>query len=259
MSSAALKWASNCRPGSPARKLVLFALADAADRTTATCFPSQAAIAEFSDLNRKTILAALADLEHAGFIIDTGERVGRTGQVKVYRLDLESVPKTGLFKECRKRNSSENGTLSRGGEKGKEISDLERVPKTEQSQKRDTEPMYPMDTSNSGHSDEQKAGAKKHVGVERPEDVSQQVWDDFLQVRKAKRAPLTPSAMKAIRREVELAGWTLEEALTHCCAGGWASFKAAWVSRDQRGNGSAPQGDFLDHVMRQHSRERPSR
>ncbi len=100
----ALAWAAKCNPGSAGRKLVLLALAECASRENNLAFPSIGAIAEFSCLNRKTIIAALDDLEATGFIAATGEKVGRTRQVKVYHLNTGTVPKAEQFQ---KRNSTD--------------------------------------------------------------------------------------------------------------------------------------------------------
>jgi hypothetical protein len=51
-----------------------------------------------------------------------------------------------------------------------------------------------------------------------------------LQVRKAKKAPVTAAAISGIEREARKAGWSLEKALLECCARGWAGFKADWVA-----------------------------
>ena len=118
MSFDALAWAGRCNPGSPALKLVLLGLAECAQRENCKAWPSIAALAEFTCLNRKTIIAALDTLEARKFITDTGEKRGRTAQVKVYFLHTETVPKT---EQSQKRNSS---TFS-----------------VKQSQKRDTEPV----------------------------------------------------------------------------------------------------------------------
>ena len=63
-----------------------------------------------------------------------------------------------------------------------------------------------------------------------PEGVSQSLWGDFLALRKAKKAPMTNAALAGIMREADRAGWTLEKALTECCARGWQGFKAEWVA-----------------------------
>lgn len=124
-------WAGKQRPGSASAKLVLLGLASCADANHCA-FPSVQWLCDFGDLNRKTVIAALQRLEEGMFplIEDTGERRGRTGQVKVYRLAAarvenasldpagETVPKT---EPSQKRNSSGSGG--------------------EASQKRDTEPV----------------------------------------------------------------------------------------------------------------------
>lgn len=71
--------------------------------------------------------------------------------------------------------------------------------------------------------------------VQKPEHVTQQLWDDFLQVRKTKRAPLTATALTRIEREAQKAGKSLEDALAICCERGWASFQADWVAPKKQG------------------------
>lgn len=101
MSFDALAWAAKQNPGSSGTKLVLLGLAECADRSHSLAFPSIAALVEFTCLDRKSVIANLTKLEEKGFISDTGRRVGRTGQIKVYSL---SVPKT---EPSQKRNDSE--------------------------------------------------------------------------------------------------------------------------------------------------------
>ena len=136
MSWETQSWAAKQRPGSASAKLVLLGLASCADANHCA-FPSVQWLCDFSDLNRKTVISAIQRLEDGMFplIEDTGERRGRTGQVKVYRLAAVSsdpaalndpprqartrgktVPKAEQFQ---KRNSSSSGS--------------------KQSQKRDTE------------------------------------------------------------------------------------------------------------------------
>ena len=62
-----------------------------------------------------------------------------------------------------------------------------------------------------------------------PVSVDKSVWEDFLKIRKAKRAPMTATALEAIKREAEKAGWPLNDALRECVTRGWQGFKADWV------------------------------
>lgn len=65
--------------------------------------------------------------------------------------------------------------------------------------------------------------------VDRPNGVSEQVWNDFIALRKAKRAPLSATALATIAKEAEKAAMHIEEALTECVTRGWQSFKAEWI------------------------------
>ena len=70
---------------------------------------------------------------------------------------------------------------------------------------------------------------KKLSLVARPNGVSEQVWGDFIALRKAKRAPLSATALASITKEAEKAAMHIEEALTECVTRGWQSFKAEWM------------------------------
>jgi uncharacterized protein YdaU (DUF1376 family) len=72
---------------------------------------------------------------------------------------------------------------------------------------------------------------KKDKAPARPGDVSEQVWNDFLQQRKQVKAPVTETALAGIQREAAKAGWSLEQALTECTVRGWRGFKADWVNK----------------------------
>lgn len=69
----------------PLKKLVLLALADRAAEDH-SCFPSVSRLVDDTEMDRKTILKIIDELIFDGLIQDTGERKGRTKQVKVYRL-----------------------------------------------------------------------------------------------------------------------------------------------------------------------------
>jgi hypothetical protein len=63
-----------------------------------------------------------------------------------------------------------------------------------------------------------------------PEGVLQNVWDDFLQLRKERRSAVTDTVMRGIKKEAQKAGLSLNDALEHCCVAGWQSFNAEWYA-----------------------------
>ena len=70
---------------------------------------------------------------------------------------------------------------------------------------------------------------KTKTQAERPGDVSQSVWDDFIAIRNKVKKPFTETALKIVKREAAKAGYTLEQALETSCARGWQGFEAKWV------------------------------
>lgn len=69
---------------------------------------------------------------------------------------------------------------------------------------------------------------KKNI-KDAPNGVSESVWQDFVMLRKLKKAAITETALNGIVRESAKASITLEAALRLCCERGWTSFKADWV------------------------------
>lgn len=66
-----------------------------------------------------------------------------------------------------------------------------------------------------------------------PINVQEQVWEDFLALRKAKKAPMTVTALAGIKREADKANWDLNKAISECVSRGWIGFKAEWVGAKQ--------------------------
>lgn len=85
-------------------KFLLVALANYANED-GEAYPSIARLVEITALDRKTVISGLHKLTELGLLLDTKRRRGSTGQVKVWKLQLsvERCPKTEQFQ---KRNSS---------------------------------------------------------------------------------------------------------------------------------------------------------
>lgn len=86
MSVEALTWAFSQELKPAVRKLVLIALADYANYELCA-YPSIKALTIKTSLNRKTVCSALSQLVQMGYLLDTGNRVGATKQVIVYKLN----------------------------------------------------------------------------------------------------------------------------------------------------------------------------
>lgn len=84
--------------------------------------------------------------------------------------------------------------------------------------------------------DKKKNKKEKSQPLEKPEDVTDTTWNDFSLLRNKLKAPLTQTALNAIRKEAEKAGISLEDALKTCCMRGWRGFKSDWI-RPKNGTG----------------------
>lgn len=75
------------------------------------------------------------------------------------------------------------------------------------------------------------AAAARHLSVDDlvVEGVDKSVAADWLAVRKAKDAPLTETALKAVKREAAKAGMDLGDAVRIAAEKGWRSFEARWL------------------------------
>ena len=70
--------------------------------------------------------------------------------------------------------------------------------------------------------------------LDRPEDVDQQTWDDWVRLRKGKRAGVTATAVAGARDEAAKAGLTLEQFLKIWCTRGSQGLEASWIRSSER-------------------------
>ena len=201
MSSEALAWAFRQDIKPSGLKFTLVAMCECANYRTGRITPSIAYLSEITGQDRKTVIANTAELEKRGYITDTGERTGRTNQVKVYSAGIGTVPKT---EPSQKRNSSVSGR--------------------KQSQKRDTEPsLEPSTPSIPNGIDPPPSGAdglKPEFGLEFEEDLPDaealkpdhvvEAWNELAdRLGKPRVRALTPERRTRLRSRI--AGYSLDD------------------------------------------------
>lgn len=208
MSFDALAWAANQRPGTSAAKLVLLGLAECAGRDAGEAHPSTEALVQFSSLNRKTVIAALDRLEADGYIADTGRRVGRTGQVKVYALNLAQASQKRERSRLPKTEPSQKRNPPVFTRKG--------------SQKRDTEPVKEPIPTVATQPTVARAPAKPDP-FPCPDGVDSIDWDGLKANRKGK-APNTAAAHRGIVAKLDRwkrDGWPPGPIVANAAERGW--------------------------------------
>lgn len=174
-------------------KMVLLCLCDHSS-DEGVCWPSVARMARKCSVSDRTVQTAIKRLRERG-IIDWNEAPGRSHKFtidprRIFTPENASPPKMTTEPPKMLRGTPENAS-----------------PKPSITVK---EPS-------------------KNNKARKPDCVSSEVWDDFQSLRKAKRSPLTPTALKRIEAEAAKAGWSMEDALSESVSRGWQSFKAEWV------------------------------
>lgn len=229
MSIDATRWAWRQQGLRPSDKLVLLSMADRAGEDH-TCFPSKPRLEQDTGLDRKTIIKCWERLQESGLIHDTEKRVGHTGQVIVWQLNLEA-------EDSRERVPKTVRSQKRDAFKGSQNSQ-QRVPKTDAkgSQKRDAESIRESTKESI------RGGSRKRENpkVTKPDLINQyqvepEVADQFLEIRKAHKAPLTKLAMTSLVNQFKAANLTVNDGLIVCTVNGWRGFHAAWDWRTTSG------------------------
>ena len=105
-----------------------------------------------------------------------------------------------------------------------------------------------------------REATKRQPQLKRPDDVTEDTWQAFSALRKAKRAPLSEAALKGIRREADKARVSLDEALQTCCMRGWQGLKAEWLTDDrgggQRVNGNTAPNSYVGLAQKDYGKTR---
>jgi len=201
-------WKSDMASGC---KLVLLSLCDNAN-DQGECFPSVSMIAKRCSMGERTVQAHIASMEAGGIL----KRLERNGRSNIYTIDPRRF--------CTPADSAPPRKLH--------PTPADFAPTPPQISHPTPADFAPITIKEP--SIEPKGKQKKGAAMLCPADVDQQVWDDWMVVRKAKKAgDLTATAFDAVRRESAKAGWTVCDALRECCARSWVGFKAVWVAERQ--------------------------
>ena len=67
-----------------------------------------------------------------------------------------------------------------------------------------------------------------------PPDVDQQIWDDWKQLRKAKKAPVTETVVDGARKESIKANMSLNDFLAVWCSRGSQGLQAEWLKPEEK-------------------------
>lgn len=247
----------NMELGNPVRKLVLLKLADQAN-DLGQCWPSYASVAKAAEVSKRAVMKHIDWLEEHGFLtVERRKKSDGENQSNLYCLTLANG----------RLDDEKNGKSAHGGSEPRSPSSEPRSPGG--SERRSPKPInynqslnhnnlsaHPAPKPAEPHPAKPQAaprgvaeppGAKKtgrhetELSLLADYGITGQVAADFLQVRKAKRQPLTETAMRLIAADAEKCGMTALQAVEYAIGNGWASFRAEWLQNKTFG-GSGNRG-----------------
>jgi len=214
------------------KKLAMLAMCDWANDDGGSLHPSVARLAERLSCSTRQAQRVLHELIDDGWIaVVANHHGGAPGMTRHYMIDVEKL-----------RKSSQTGDIDVTGDIGVtgDIHVARRVTSTSQTGDIDVTQTIidpSIDPSIINKRTVATRRRQRQQSMQCPHDVNQQVFADWLEVRKAKRAgPVTQTVLDGIRREANKAGISLEEAIRHCCLAGWQGFRAAWYLGSGRTN-----------------------
>ena len=258
MSFEATRWAWEQDAGKASAKLVLLRLADHANDYH-EAHPSIAGITAATELDRKTVMKAMTQLQERGLI----KADKRHGALTVYRLAMaKTARKEDRATSTKTVTSTEIGTSTKNGH------DQSQKRHPNQSQKRDTNlsPTY-QEPINQQQRAKSEPKAKGLDTSKLPPNLMPEVWADYRKHRKAIKAPITTQTgvnrIAAAFRRVEAAGYEINEAVAEAIDAGWRGIEPEWLDNrripKQRNHHNAPKGGQTHEASRQGRGGSPSR
>ena len=189
---------------------VLIALLSFRNKTTNLTCPSREKLAERANLNLSHVTRTTSELCKLGWLEKTGN--GAFSQSARYEICMPEFDEGGTLIQRRGVSQFGAGGVRRIGAGGY----AESAQGKEQTRR----------TDKINRQEEQG----KKIQTDFFADISQQVVDDYLSLRKSKKGgAMTQTAFNGLQREANKAGYTIEQALKTCCERNWIGFKADWV------------------------------
>ena len=210
MSMRLMVQAMNCKVGNPARKLVLLKLADNAN-DDGICFPSYQYIADKCEMTRRSAISHIEYLIKMG-LVSKKERKNKDGSISnLYFLHLEQ--------------GSENFAL--GGENISLGSENFALGGSENISPRTSHSLEPVNEPKKTTQKSESEMLLERFGI------TGQLAKDFITHRKAKKAPITETAMNGFLREANKVRLSVAESVAISIERNWQGFKATWYLKDK--------------------------
>lgn len=217
MSFDAIRWALGQPVDKSPAKFVLVAMASCVNGEGADmqCWPSVQHLADTTGQDRKTVIDGLRRLREAGFVVDTGERKGATGQVPVYCLktpgngtvspSVVPVPEAATQPVQTTDNGAGNGTGTESGTVPKTDAKSTGFPYEQSRFSLETVPETGHGTSNESVKNQEGTRKKGFDAslIDLPDWLDRKDWGRWCADRKTRKKPITEDAARLQLRKLD--------------------------------------------------------
>lgn len=213
MSMLLMVKAMQSKVGNPLRKLVLMKLADNAN-DQGECWPSYQHIADQCEMSKRSVMIHIDALIRCGFLRKEMRIGGEKGnKSNLYTLRIPSAGDS--------LPSANPAPLSAGDSLPPSAGD---APRTSHSLEPVMEPV--MESSSA------KNKNKNLDFSSWPYMPNEQVFNDWVQLRKARKSPITQTVINQFGKELNKAvdaGYTVDDCISEAVEAGWTGFKLQWI------------------------------
>lgn len=228
MSFEAVSWALEA-PVSGTQKVLLIGVASHADRYGDNAWPSIETLARYAYVDARSVQRAIGELVKAGFLyrdVNGGGSRQTASHMRpnLYRLNMA---KTHAAHPMTPASPPDAGvTPPPDTSVTTPLTPASPLPLTPASPEPSIEPSlnHPLNTS----------ARKRAAPIAKPDDVDEQTWNDWLQLRKDKKASVTVTVLKSAITEAAKANIPLERFLQIWCSRGSQGLEASWLTSNER-------------------------
>lgn len=221
MSVQAVSWVLERSEAHLGARLVLLSIANHADRQGCNAWPSVSTIALEAHMSARQVQRCMRELVQIGELtIDANAGFNGTHRYTLSKMQGDNLSGVTI---CQGDNLS--------GVTNQAQKDLLGV--TNRAESRPEMSPEPRARATKSKSNPKEGRAQARAC---PPDVPESTWADWLDLRKAKRAPVSETVISRARAESTKASMTFAEFLAEWCERGSQGLKAEWITNSRGGN-----------------------
>jgi uncharacterized protein YdaU (DUF1376 family) len=163
---------------------------------------------------------------------EVARRIRMSNQINAVQTVLEEFFMFDMENNCwfHKRCDETIAAYQAKAERNREVGKLGGRPKSNpDANQEETQVVSKHNPNQEPRTNNHKPKRESATSVACPPDVSQQIWNDWVALRKSKKAPITQTVLNGAIAEAKILGWPLEKFLAEWCSRGSQGLKAEWI------------------------------